>query len=209
MNFYNNTTLHEDITPLFAVDDLTSPFDLPSVDFSVCSNKTKQLDYPASPSFPCQDDMFGNMGDIAFPVHFKPEEPYDFSEFQSAQTLFCDPISLFSESPPDMCTNEIPSGELATSDKNDSYFQIGENHQVPVASQDIPLIPSIPSNLASGKKSEKKCKNSETISFYCTRTTCRRINRKCGQMTYQRLKKWCQERSNIKNTLQGNCYYDF
>lgn len=148
-------------------------------------------------------------------MHFRPEEPYGFSESQSAQSLFYDSISLFSENPPDICASEKSPEELTTCYRDDSYVHSSKNQSVSVIFQDVPMIPSIPSipsnvsTSASNSKSEKKCKNNETITFYCTRTTCRRINRKCGQMTYQRLKKWCRERSNLKNTLQGNCYYDF
>ena len=148
-------------------------------------------------------------------MHFRPEEPFGFSESHSAQSLFYDSISLFSESPPDMYTSEKSSVEFTTCYRDDSNIHADKNQLVSVIPQDIsmvpsiPSIPSIPSNSVSNNKSEKKCKNNETITFYCTRTTCRRINRKCGQMTYQRLKKWCRERSNIKNALQGNCYYDF
>lgn len=78
--------------------------------------------------------MFGNIGNIAIPVHFKPEEPYDFSEFQPAQTLLYDPISLLTERPPDLCESEMPSGELTTYDRNDSYSHSGKNHLVFVIS---------------------------------------------------------------------------
>ena len=161
-----------------------------------CVEEKCSVNYPNSPIVSSQSDL-PEFEAISLPP-FRPEESFDSFEsishpmFQSS--CFQDIVSFPSVS--DGLLDPFESHEINQTDSSEGL----------ACDDDLPFLSYLPKS--SGRK-EKKAPQEEVIKFVCVRSSCKRVYRKCGQLTSQRLRKFSQERYHDCFQLKGNCYYNF